>query len=56
LLKHYKFSIPELPFEACLFMRADNPVPTPAVIELVSPDGVISVSSQPVLYTIPIFK
>lgn len=46
MLKHYKYSIPELPFEACLFMRANNPVPVPVPVEFVSSDGQVSVSTQ----------
>jgi hypothetical protein len=46
MLKHYKYSIPELPFEACLFIRASNPVPVPVPVEFVSPDGVITGSTQ----------
>jgi len=41
MLKHYQYSYSELPFEACLFMRINNPMPTPVPIELVSPEGLI---------------
>jgi len=46
MLKHYKFSNEALPFEACLFIRANNPVPVAMPVELVSPDGLISGSQQ----------
>lgn len=46
MLKHYKFSNEALPFEACLFIRANNPVPVAVPVELVSPDGLISGSQQ----------
>lgn len=46
MLKHYKYSIPELPFDACLFIRADSPGQVPVPVELVSPDGLISISPQ----------
>jgi hypothetical protein len=42
MLKHYGYIFPELWFETCLFIRADNPVPVPVPVELVHPDGKIS--------------
>jgi hypothetical protein len=44
LLKHYRFSNEELPFEACLFIRTDNATPIPVPVEIVSPKGMISES------------
>jgi hypothetical protein len=41
MLKHYRFRYEELPFIACLFIRAANPMPVPIPAELVSPDGFI---------------
>jgi hypothetical protein len=41
MLKHYRFSNEELPFEACLFIRAANPMPVPVPVELVYPSGLI---------------
>lgn len=45
MLKHYDYIFPELSFEACLFIRADNPVPVPVPVELVYPDGQVSGSA-----------
>jgi len=42
MLKHYKFSNEELPFEACLFIRAANPMQVSVPVELVFPNGIIS--------------
>lgn len=42
MLKHYDYYFPELSFEACLFIRADNPVPMPVPVELVNIDGQVS--------------
>jgi len=40
MLKHFKFSNEELPFEACLFLHtAQATTPSPVAIELVYPDG-----------------
>jgi hypothetical protein len=53
MLKHYKFSNEELPFEACLFIRAANPMPVPVPVEIVSPDGLITGNNSPdtIIYT-----
>jgi len=53
MLKHYKFSNEEVPFEACLFIRAANPMPVPVPVELVSADGLLSGnhSTDIVVYT-----
>ena len=45
MLKHYDYIFPELSFEACLFIRGDNPVPVPVPVELVYPDGQVSGST-----------
>jgi hypothetical protein len=42
MLKHYKFSNAEVPFEACLFIRMANPIPVPVPVEIVSPEGLLS--------------
>ena len=42
MLKHYKFSNEEVPFEACLFIRAANPLPIRVPVEIVSPEGMLS--------------
>lgn len=46
MLKHYVFIFPEIPFDACLFMRKENPEPTPVPAEYVSPDGKVVPSIQ----------
>lgn len=42
LLKHYRFSNEELPFEACLFIRTDSATQIPVPVEIVSPEGMFS--------------
>ncbi len=54
MLKHYKFSNEELPFDACLFIRSANPMPVSVPVELVSPDGLVpgSLPTISVMYSL----
>ena len=53
MLKHYKFSNDELPFEACLFVKAFNQMHDFVQVEIVSPNGLLT---ENLTSEIPVFS